>query len=348
MPTIDIKANSCKSGILRFYFICFFLSQVFLLHPLSVFADNPGYHLYVTRFFEGDMVILESATHKEIGKINFGFGSNPVEVLPSHDYKYLYVIARGADEVVVIDVKSKVIKARIKTGIHPETMKITPDRRYMVVANNQDEYASVIDLSTNTEIAKPRVSDENSGASDVDITPDGRFAYITAIYTSEIAVIDLKSMERVSVIKGFPAPSAIAISPDGLLACVVNIAGNNRFRVSILETGTHKAVGHIAVGQQPNYITLSPKGRLAFVSNYFSQTVSVIDIAKRSLIKDIKVGQEPGDSALSPDGRFLFVADYGGGIDTGTLSVIDVEKLEKVDRIKFPRYPRAIAVLPAE
>ena len=312
--------------------------SVLPLPPLFA-AGPPGYHLYVARFSDGDVTVIDSATHKEVGKIAMGFGSNPAEVIPSPDKKLLYVSNRGFDEIAVIDVTSGKVIARIKTGIHPNFTKITPDGKYLVVANNQDNHAAVIALSTNVVVGRPS---EGLGASGVAITDDGRYAYITSIYDNDISIIDLKNMERVRIVKVRGA-MAIVIPAGSRFAYLCS----NRNSVSILNIAANEIVGSIPAGDTPNYITLSKDGARAFVTNALSNTVSVIDLEKRAVIKEIAVGREPTSSALSPDGEFLFVNNHSDGDTDGSISVINTGSLKEVDRIKFWRQPRALAVLPA-
>src|SRR3990172_1683403 len=119
-----------------------------LLMPGESFAAMEGYRFYIANFMDSEMVIIDGSTRKEIGKIKFKYGANPVAIIPSLDKKLLYVANRGVDEVAVIDAKSGEIIKKIKVGLHPETMKITGDGKYMVVVNSQTDHASIIDLTS--------------------------------------------------------------------------------------------------------------------------------------------------------------------------------------------------------
>ncbi len=299
----------------------------------------PGYHLYVARFTDGDVAVLDSATGEEISRIDLGFGSNPVEVLSSPDHRTVYVCKRGDDEIVLIDTRTRKVRAAVKVGMHPNFMDFSRDGRYLIVANNQDDHASVIDMKSLGVVSEPRIG---LGSSGVAVTQDNRYAYITSIYADMISVIDLGTMDRTLTI-GYTSPMAIVIPSGSHLAYFCS----HRDRISILDTRTNKVVGHIKVGDTPNYITLSHDGRTAFVTNGLSDTVSVVDLKRRRVIKEIAVGREPFSSRLSPDGRFLFVANHNDGPTDGSISVIDVEALKEVDRIELRRNPRAIAVIPA-
>src|SRR3989338_7778180 len=319
-------------------YILFFAALIIAFQGISESAGPKGFHLYVARFMDSDMVILDSMTHKEIGRVEFGFGSNPVEILPSMDKRLLYVSLRGTDEVAVIDVKSRKIKKRIKGVYHSQFMEISPDGRHLIVANIRTPYITVIDLTTDEVKGKPHIGE---GSADVAVAANG-IVYIAPAYDGDISVIDLKEMKKISAIKALA--SAIAISPDSTLLYFNDSSKNG---LSILDIKTNRIIGDIHIGDSGRYITISQDGNMAFIPNYRRAIVTVIDLQTRVVVKDIAVGYEPATSALSPDGRFLYVVNYGNGDDDGSISVIDVKGLKEVERVKFYRWPRAIAVLPA-
>ena len=307
----------------------------FLLLPSPAISDR--LLLYVARFMDGDITVVDGSTGEAVKRITLGFRSNPVEIISSPDGTSLYVSQRGYDEIAVIDLKTDSITRRIKVGLHPNFMAFTPNGRYLIVANNQAEYASIIDTSTHIVVASVTVG---TGSSGVAVTDDSRLAYITAIYSNSISVIDLERMERIAVID-VPAPIGIVI-PRGTGTAYFC---SHRNRVSILDLKSNTITGHIPVGDTPNYIVLSRDEKKAFVTNALSGSVSVIDLAEKRHLKEIKVGSEPLGARLSPDGRLLFVVNYGDGDEDGTLSVIDTSRLEEIKRLSFRRYPRAIEVV---
>ena len=54
-----------------------------------------------------------------------------------------------------------------------------------------------------------------------------------------------------------------------------------------------KLLGSVDVGRAPDWVTLTPDGRRAYVANAGSNSVSVIDIAGLREITRIPVGQVP-------------------------------------------------------
>lgn len=317
------------------------LGALFLLLPLMAEAsDNPAYLLYVARFMDNDIVIIDSKTGKITGKIDLGYSANPSDMLLSPDKKTLYVTNRGTDELAVIDISTNKIIRKVKTGIHPHFIKFTPDNKYLIVVNNQDTRATILNARTLELVGAPRIDD---GASGIAVSRDNRFAYIPSIYLDNISIINLKTMRRIATIKS-SVPMAIIRPPESDLAYFCS----HRDRISVLDMRTNKIVKEIPAGDTPNHTTLSKDNRLLFVTNALSDTLSVIDIKKQINIKEIKVGDEPLSSTLSPNGKLLYVVNYGGRHEKSSISVIDTTELKEIKRIKIDRYPRAVAVVEAD
>ena len=270
--------------------------------------------------------------------------------------------------------RNREIIKKIKVGLHPESMEITRDGKYMVVVNSQTDHASIVDLTSHEVAGNIQTG---RGSLDVAIRDDNR-AYVTSAYSDDISVIDLNRMERIAIVPYDkapetlgPDPAGIIISPDGRFAYICIFY---RDRIDILDTATNTIVGHIPVGpgapslipkkhnpghrsfkdfrpeqmDSPIYIVLLQDGNTAFVVEKSSHAVSAVDLKKRVVIKEIDVGWVPGMPVVSPDGRFLFVPNYGERRGDGSISVIDVEALEEVERLDGLNWPRAIAVLPAQ
>jgi YVTN family beta-propeller protein len=92
----------------------------------------------------------------------------------------------------------------------------------------------------------------------------------------------------------------------------------------------------------------------AFVSNAGDNTVSIVDLGSGAIRKTIGVGKRPGAVAATPDRRFLYVSDTNDPDESedrtpdvrDTLSVIDTQRGEVVDRIQVGRSPHGAAVSP--
>lgn len=72
-----------------------------------------------------------------------------------------------------------------------------------------------------------------------------------------------------------------------------------------------------------------------YISNSGMNRVEVFDIRQKKLLSPVKVGQLPHAMALSPDGGTLYVGNTGGE----TISIVDLDKMQAVGRVRFPPLP---------
>lgn len=127
--------------------------------------------------------------------------------------------------------------------------------------------------------------------------------------------------EVISSINTGSGAKTCTVSPDGSLCYTVSPDGDVVIPVDIAGETTYPA---ITVGDQPVAIVMRPDGKVAYVANFNSGSVSVIDTDKLSptfntVIGTITVGTNPADLAVFPDGDRVLVANAG----SGDVSVID-------------------------
>jgi YVTN family beta-propeller protein len=128
---------------------------------------------------------------------------------------------------------------------------------------------------------------------DVAITPDGRYAYVTGGGVDEVAVVDIEKMRAV----------------------LDRATGWEREHVlpNHLGVPTEFVLTRIQVGANPRGIAVSPDGRFVYVADALDDTVSVIDAAKRSRVAVIDLGG-PSIITLGRRGERIFhsaAATYG-------------------------------------
>ncbi len=94
----------------------------------------------------------------------------------------------------------------------------------------------------------------------------------------------------------------------------------------MINTATNTVTATIPVGVSPTFLDITPDGAFAYVSNFFSGSVSVIDTATNTVIALVNVGLGfPAGVAINPDGTFAYVAILTANvvlrIDTATNTV---------------------------
>jgi YVTN family beta-propeller protein len=146
--------------------------------------------------------------------------------------------------------------------------------------------------------------------------PDASTIYVVSRTSGSVTPVDTATETAGPAIKVGAQPSAIAITPDGRTAYVVNendLAGLKDGTVTPITTATDEPGKPIGVGMEPDAIAITPNGQTAYVANQLSGTVTPITIATNTPGKPIKVGYEPDAIAITPDGQTALVANEGIG-----------------------------------
>jgi len=264
------------------------------------------YRGYVTNSNSTTITVFDTKTNCVVDVIDGFDGPSGMAISP--DGKTGYVNNYGGPDgvgsgngttVSVVDLQSNTIIDTICVGLAPAALALTPDGKFLYVANY------------------------------VDGNPN----------TGTVSVIKTKNNRVVDIINGFSGPFAIAITPNGKYALVTNFGSNNfepfGTTVSIINLKHNVTVSNISLGIQPAGVAITPNGKLAYVSNYntlyagsdFTDltpgqgTVNIIDIHNKKLVPPtIAVGQSPADIAIAPNGRHAYVTNF----TSNTVSVIEL------------------------
>jgi YVTN family beta-propeller protein len=178
--------------------------------------------------------------------------------------------------------------------------------------------------------------------------PGGSTVYVVSRTSGTVTPVDTATDTAGQAIKVGAQPSAIAITPDGRTAYVVNTsdqAGLKDGTVTPITTATDQPGKPITVGIEPDAIAITPNGQTAYVANQLSGTVTPITIATNTPGKPIKVGYEPDAIAIAPDGQTALVANEGIG-QGGTVTPIATATNQPGKPISVGVDPTEIAVTP--
>lgn len=137
------------------------------------------------------------------------------------------------------------------------------------------------------------------------------------------------------------SPVDLALSADEKWLFSVNQTSGT---LSLVQTETGRVVAEVACGQRPSALALTPDGKRVLVSGTFSGDLTVFTWSDEKLTRlgAVKLGFEPRGVAVTPDGHTAFVALT----TAGAVAVIDLDKLEVIDRIEVGRWPRYLALSP--
>ncbi len=270
-------------------------------HGAAVAPDGSRY--YISNEAESTLDVVDGKTFKVIKSIPLSDHPNNLGI--SKDGKRVYIaIARGAGAVDVIDTASmERVKSIAVKGPQHNTY-VTPDGKFVVSGSVRSKVLTVIDQKTE-EIVWTLELDKGVRPMTFVTNPDGSTKWIL-VQVSDFhgfEVIDFATHKEVNRIKLPDTPAGkvaiheggnishgMAVTSDGKTLVVNSTLNSSLYMFSLPDL---KLIGAADVGVAPDWVTLTPDGKRAYVANAGQNSVSVIDIATRKEITRIPVGEVP-------------------------------------------------------
>src|SRR5215471_1719032 len=201
----------------------------------------------------------------------------------------IYVACDLSRKVLVIDTKSRSIKAAIDTEGTGHWIAVLPDASKLYVANKNDRlFISVLDLKTNKMAGKIPAPNGTQG---IVASPDGKSVIVADNSEPKLLVIDPKTDKVVDTItlenstRGVYKPY---YTPDG---SKLVICSENPPLVHILDAkNLHSKQTVLTVGKDPMGFAVSGDGKTLLVANHGDGTVSVINLKDGKITSSFKAG----------------------------------------------------------
>src|SRR5205085_1429183 len=270
----------------------------------------------------------------------------------------VYVSNEASDDVAVIE--NDAVVARIPVGKRPRGIRLGPGGKlYVAVSGSpragpgqreedlpppdraQDGIA-VVDLARGAAVGRlPGGPDPES----FDLSPDGRFLYVSNEDAAALSVVDIEAARIVRTVKVGAQPEGVTVSPDGRAIYVTSEENNE---IDVVDAATFRLLARPAVAARPRAVVFTPDGKRAFVSAEQGGAVDVIDTRTRRRTGRIRIegqGAKPMGLAMSRDGARLYVSTGRGG----AVACIDVRAAKVVRTFESvgPR-PWGIALSPEQ
>lgn len=182
----------------------------------------------------------------------------------------------------------------------------------------------------------------------VEVTPDGRFAYIANRDAGVVTVIDTAVNQvtaRIPVEAG--PPQFLSFSPDGGTAYISTYrkTGDTTYDdndVVFLDTATNKITRVVPVGQRPFASATTPDGTQLWVPSHDTGRLDIIDTASASVVGEKPVAPNPHWVAFGRDGKHVYTANH----ESGVVTVIDAATRSTIKEIAVGKSPHSTAVSP--
>lgn len=214
----------------------------------------------------------------------------------------------------------------------------SPGHGMLVVANQREHTALLVDPETRQELAKVTVG---VNGHEVAVSPDSRFAFVPIYGNSGVGkpgtdgatidIVDLHDRKLAATIDlGKPLrPHRAEFGPDGLLYVTAELAK----AVDVIDPATRKVIAEIPTGAiESHMIVISPDGQRAYTANVAAGSVSVLNLKQRSLVTVIPIAQTVQRISISSDGKRVFTHDQG----TPRIAVIDTTTNRVASWIPLP------------
>jgi YVTN family beta-propeller protein len=266
-------------------------------------AAPDGSRIYVSNEADSTLDVVDGKTLRVIAQVPLTGHPNNISI--SLDGARVYVAIREAPGAVdVIDTESlqRAKSIPIKGDVH--NTYVTPDGRYVVAGSIAGKNLTVIDQRTEEPLwvmdfdlgVRPLAFDRNADGSTrrifVQLSGFNGFAEVDFASRKEITRITLPKLGpgKTPVLEGGNESHGMAVTSDNKVLVVDSRLNSAVYMYSLPDL---KLLGSVDVGRSPDWVTLTPDGKRAYVANAGSNSVSVVDVAAMREITKIPVGQVP-------------------------------------------------------
>jgi YVTN family beta-propeller protein len=181
---------------------------------------------------------------------------------------------------------------------------VTPDGQFVVAGSIPSKVITVIDSKTEEPVwsltmdlgIRPMAFSSNADGST-------KWIFVQLSGFNGFAVVDFATHKEINRIKLPDLPPGKEKYPEGgneshgmaVTADNKTLVVNSRLNSSVYMYAIPdlKLLGSVEVGKSPDWVTLTPDGKMAYVANAASNSVSVVDVKAMREVTRIPVGEVP-------------------------------------------------------
>jgi YVTN family beta-propeller protein len=188
------------------------------------FSAN-GRYLIASCEFSNEMIKVDVAARKVLGKLPLPRRGQPQDVKTSPDGKVFYVADMVANGVYLIDGNQFTIIGFLPTGEGAHGLYPSRDSKYLYVSNRGEGSITLIDFATRQIVTKWQLP--GGGSPDMGgVSADGKVLWLAGRYHGEVYALDTtdgRMLARISVGKGphglciYPQPGRYSLGHTGVL-----------------------------------------------------------------------------------------------------------------------------------
>ena len=230
--------------------------------PYNLYFTPDGARAIDVAEYDNTLVFMDPHTWKPIKAVTMPCrGSDHADFGPPGT-SYLLISCEYDGNVIKVDWKKMQVLRVLNVGGMPIDVKLTPNGKRFLVANQGLGGVSIIDPATMKQTGFIPTA---QGAHGMALSRDTTHMYVTDRLAGEISRIDLSTLKVDATWNVGGSPDMAQVSPDGSELWVTNRFGTT---VSVISTKTGKVIHHIEVGPDPHGLTYFPEpGRFSLGHN---------------------------------------------------------------------------------
>jgi YVTN family beta-propeller protein len=266
-------------------------------------AAPDGSRIYISNEADSTLDVVDGRTLRVTNKIPLS--GHPNNIAAGRDGHRVYVAIReqpGAVDVIDTTTLQRVKTIPVKGAVH--NTFVTPDGRYVVAGSIEGRNATIIDAQTEQPVwvmdfdlgVRPMAFEPNADGSTrrmfVQLTEFNGFAVVDFATRKELMRIELPKLGpgKTPALEGGNASHGLAVTADARKLVVDSRLNGAVYVYSLPDL---RLLGSVDVGKAPDWVTLTPDGKTAYVANAGSNSVSVVDLIALKEVTRIPVGQVP-------------------------------------------------------
>src|SRR2546426_898917 len=192
-------------------------------------------------------------------------------------------VAPGASATVVPFVSiPRQIAAHGRTGRRPWLARIPPDGKYLLVPNREDGTLQVFYAASLLPAATIPVA---AGPEQVAVLPDSSVAFVSAVASNQISVVDLRRFALLANLPVEGPPADLILKPDGGELYVTSPASNG---MEVINTWTHEVAQTLVLGAAPTRGILTSDAAVLRSEEHTSELQSPCNLVCRLLLEKKK------------------------------------------------------------
>jgi YVTN family beta-propeller protein len=236
------------------------------------------------------------------------------------------VLNSGEASVSLIDMDKRAVYKTFPIGKEPHHLMITPDQKSVLVANAAGDDVVFLDPKTgDIQSRLPNIIDPYH----IGYSPNKKCFVAAGNRLDRVDIYAAKNQElkMVKIVKAAKTPSHIAFTSDSKLTFVTLQDSNELIAIDL---ATQEIAWRMPIGKMPAGVWMTPGDKYLLIGLTGSDLVQVVDWKQQKIVKEIKTGKGAHNFRPLGDKRHIFLTNR---VDS-TISIIDMEKLEKVADIK--------------